>query len=377
MLNYQFYCRPCRVDKKGLSPIELSVVILGKRKFIFLPRKEEPKQFKILLSSKDNNDLKQFLDGIRNQIHKAQNHALLTEQPLTHELIEEYVRYGCIKQYTINELVTAFLNQQMAKVAAGDCTEGVYQKYVRITNHFFNYIGKNMPCSSITPTHIEVFSYNMKQIYVASTWAGQMIRLKSVFTFGVENNYLQTNPFKIKIQKPKPKIEYLTDDELQALRTKDLHNERLDKIRDLAVFQCGSGLSYADLANLKPNDIQTSEEGIKYIYKERQKTGIYYTSVLLPCAVYVLEKYNYVLPIISNQRYNSYLKEIQTLCRIDKTLTTHIFRKTYSMHLLNSGVRIDVVASAMGHSNTRITQQAYAYLKKNTVVNEIASVMLQ
>jgi integrase len=163
---------------------------------------------------------------------------------------------------------------------------------------------------------------------------------------------------------------------MNRLQDTDLHSERLDKIRDLAVFQAGSGLAYADLYLLVPEDILTSPEGIKYIYKERQKTGVFFTSVLLPCAISVLNKYNNMLPIVSNQRYNSYLKEIQTLCRIEKTLHTHLFRKTYATYLLNSGCRMDVVAQAMGHTSTRITAATYAFMQKNTVVTEIGNIML-
>ena len=83
-----------------------------------------------------------------------------------------------------------------------------------------------------------------------------------------------------------------------------------------------------------------------------------------------------MLPVVSNQRYNAYLKEIQTLCRIDKTLHTHLFRKTYATYLLNSGCRMDVVAKAMGHTSTRITAATYAFMQRNTVVTEIGNIML-
>lgn len=372
MMKIRFYCRQCRIDKQGLSPIELAITIEGKRKFIFLPRKEQPQQFKQISSTDSTNGLTQYLNSIKQKIDEACKNALLSNQPITIELIEQHIKgKPTKKQISITELVADFLQMQKSK----GCSRKVYQKYNIITNHFIKYIGGDTLCTSITSTQINVFYSQMKKIYQDSTLSVQMFRLKAMFNYGVENGYLDTNPFKVDIQRAKPKIEYLTEEELQRLRTTELHSDRLNKVRDLSVFQTGSGLSYADLANLKPNDIQTSENGIKYIYKERQKTGVFFTAVLLPCAIEVWDKYNGMLPIISNQRYNSYLKEIQTLCRIDKTLTTHIFRKTYATNLLNSGVRIDIVSQAIGHSNTRITQQAYAFLKKNTVVNEIASVL--
>ena len=375
-MNYQFYCRASKATKNGLAPIELSITIDGKRKIIQLERKEYPEQFKKLIASKRANDLTQYLDTMRDKINKALNFALLSGQPISVVLIEDYIKNAGVKQYSIQELVTEFLQVQMAKVVAGDCTEGVYRKYTIITNRFCEHIGKRTPCNSITPAQIDVFYSKMRSVYVDATLSGQMFRLKSVFNFGVENGYLLSNPFKVNIQRAKPKIEFLTEEEMKRLQDTDLHSERLDKIRDLAVFQAGSGLAYADLYLLVPEDILTSPEGIKYIYKERQKTGVFFTSVLLPCAISVLDKYNNMLPIVSNQRYNSYLKEIQTLCRIEKTLHTHLFRKTYATYLLNSGCRMDVVAQAMGHTSTRITAATYAFMQKNTVVTEIGNIML-
>ena len=375
-MNYQFYCRASKATKNGLAPIELSITIEGKRKIIQLERKEYPHRFKQLVASKRANDLTQYLDTMRDKINKALNFALLSGQPISTVIIEDYIKNAGVKQYSINELVTDFLQVQMAKVQAGDCTEGVYRKYVLITNRFCQHIGKHTNCNSITPAQIDVFYSKMRSIYVDATLSGQMFRLKSVFNFGVENGYLLTNPFKVNIQRAKPKVEFLTEDEMLRLQDTNLHSEPLDKIRDLAVFQAGSGLAYADLYLLVPEDILTSPEGIKYIYKERQKTGVFFTSVLLPCAISVLNKYNNMLPVVSNQRYNSYLKEIQTLCRIDKTLHTHLFRKTYATYLLNSGCRMDVVAKAMGHTSTRITAATYAFMQKNTVVTEIGNIML-
>ena len=262
-MNYQFYCRASKATKNGLAPIELSITIDGKRKIIQLERKEYPERFKKLLASKRANDLTQYLDTMRDKINKALNFALLSGQPISVALIEDYIKNAGVKQYSIQELVTEFLQVQMAKVVAGDCTEGVYRKYTIITNRFCEHIGKNTPCNSITPAQIDVFYSKMRSIYVDATLSGQMFRLKSVFNFGVENGYLLTNPFKVNIQRAKPKIEFLTEDEMQRLQDTDLHSERLDKIRDLAVFQAGSGLAYADLYLLVPEDILTSPEGIK------------------------------------------------------------------------------------------------------------------
>ena len=124
-MNYQFYCRASKAAKNGLAPIELSVIIDGKRKVFQLERKDYPARFKKLITSKRPNDLTQYVDSVRNMINKALNFALLSGVPFTVDLVEKYIKSNGVKQYSMQELVTAFLHLQMAKVKAGDCTESV------------------------------------------------------------------------------------------------------------------------------------------------------------------------------------------------------------------------------------------------------------
>lgn len=374
-MNYQFYCRESKANKNGLAPVELSIVINGKRTIFQLDRKEFPSKFKTLISSKKNNDLKVYLDLMRNKINKGINDLMLNNKEITTNTIKSYIINDGIKAYTIKELVNDFLKLQMEKVKAGECTEGVYKKYEIITNRFIDEIKPSTDCNVITPAQIDLFYLKMRKIYVDATLSGQMFRLKSVFNYGVENGYLRTNPFKVKIQRAKAKMEFLTEEEMTKIMNTDYKNESLNKIRDLAVFQCGSGLSYADLSKVAPDALKVSDRGVYYIIDERCKTGVEFTSVLLPFAVDVWNKYSGVLPTISNQKYNAYLKTIQDLAGIEKNLHTHIFRKTYATYLLNSGVRMDVVAKAVGHTSTRITAATYAFMQKNTVIDEIGKIL--
>lgn len=375
-MDYQFYCRASKANKKGLAPIEVSIVINHHRTIFQLDRREYPSEFKKLTECKKNNDLKTYLDIIRNKINKAVNDLMLSGQDVTSDAIKDYVKNDGIRQYTIQELIDAYLKVQKQKVSSGECTEGVYKKYVIITNHFLSHINKYKECNSITPSDIEEFYLKMRTIYVDATLSGQMFRLKSVFNYGVENKYLRTNPFKIEIKKAKPKIEYLEDEEVDTIHSFNCDNDSLMRIKDLCLFQAHSGLSYADMAQLSSDDVKTSPEGYKYVYKERQKTGVFFTAVLLPYALEVLDKYNGHLPVISNQKYNLYLKTLQDLCNIKKTLHTHLFRKTYSTTLLNKGVRLDVVSKAIGHTSTRITAATYAFMQKKTVINEIGNIII-
>ena len=187
------------------------------------------------------------------------------------------------------------------------------------------------------------------------------------------------NTFKPKRGKHKDPI-YLTEHELNCLINSDISNlvegDRLVKVKDLFVFQCLTGLAYVDLAKFKPSEIE-EVDGYKVIKSNRSKTDQSFISVLLPEALTILEKYNYDLPIISNQKYNDYLKLLalyivdeNNVQIIKKNLTTHVARHTYATYLLNKNVPIEIVARCMGHSNTKMTQH-YAKMMGKTVVSSI------
>ncbi len=157
---------------------------------------------------------------------------------------------------------------------------------------------------------------------------------------------------------------------MDKIRTTDFRNESLNRIRDLFVFQAASGLSYTDMAKLKPEDVQRAPNGQYYIHDKRNKTGVYYTAVILDEGVEVLKRYNFRLPIISNHKVNTYLKAIRDICGIDKPIFSHVARHTYATRCLNRGIRLEVVAKLLGHSTTKITQH-YAKLLQKSILSEV------
>ena len=186
--------------------------------------------------------------------------------------------------------------------------------------------------------------------------------------YAIRNDRLSVNPFDaIKIKKGEVNIVPLTKDELMTIANKDFGIPRLNQVRDLFVFAANTALSYCDLAAVKREDIQTDGD-VMYLKKKRGKTGVTYILPLNDTAIGILRKYDYALPVITNQKYNSYLKEIADICGIKKTLTTHLARHTAATLMLNAGIAIEVVSKILGHSNTKMTQH-YAKLLDKTVIN--------
>lgn len=370
MASFNFYCRQSKADKNGFSPIELSIIIAGKRSYLALPRKEKPKDFARALASKRTNDIVEYVNEMRHRVNLAITEICKNGTALTPTALKMYLITGGVKSYTISNLF-----DDCFKLLSEKCEPLNYSKYCLVRDEFYTHINPELEASEITNAIVQSFYNKLSKEYKPSTAAGKMTKLKMVVKFGLDNGKLSINPFStIKISKAKASVEYLTDEEVERIKKADVHCERLANVRDLFIFQCGSGLAYADLVQVRAEDIQ-EENGTLYIRKSRQKTEITYTSVLLPWAIEILQKHNGVLPTLSNQKMNAFLKEIAIICGINKNLHSHLARKTYCTHLLNSGCRIEVVSKCAGHSNTVITSAVYAHLQTQTIIQEVASVI--
>lgn len=167
---------------------------------------------------------------------------------------------------------------------------------------------------------------------------------------------------------------YLTPEELKRLEEKDLHLDRLAKVRDLFLFSCYTGLAFVDLVKLTKKDI-TLEDGMEWIVIARSKTGSPSYVPVFPQAKKLLEKYDYKIPVITNQKINAFLKEIQVLCKIDQHLNFHMARHTFATTItLSQGVPIESVSEMLGHSNIKITQ-IYAKILKSKIKKDTAELM--
>lgn len=368
--SFSFYCRESKKDRKGLAPIELGIAINGVRKFINLPRKCDPKTFGYKRKPKDVED---YLSLMRSRINEICNEMLANGEPVTTDALREYVRFGGYRTYTIKDLFDDYMRLISKRVDADDLTLRAYDKYNLVRKMFEGHIDFNKEVTAITPSVIKEFYIYLKSKYQDSTSCGMMTKLKSVVKFAIDNGKMKVNPFQgTKIVKGKSVVEFLTQDEINAIAEKDYGCERLKKVADCFVFQCCSGLSYADLCQLEPGDLRKTENGY-YIQKQRQKTGTTYTAVVLPKGVEIWNKYEGKLPVISNQRTNSFLHEIEVVCGIKKSLHTHLARKSYASGLLRMGVRIEVVSKTLGHTNTKITQAAYADFLNEDIIKEVTA----
>jgi integrase len=207
-------------------------------------------------------------------------------------------------------------------------------------------------------------------------------RLTRMIHNAMHKGYLDKYPFEnYKIRQPKKKIEYLTQDEIDRIEKKEFKIERLGVMRDIFIFCCYTGLAYAEVEALCPDNITTGIDGEPWLNIHRKKTKKDYQIPLFDKALAILEKYknhprcvkrDRCLPVPSNVKYNAYLKEIGDMAEIpkDKPLVSHLARKTFACTIgLANGMNIAVLSKILGHASIQVTLDSYA-----TVID---SLMLQ
>lgn len=176
------------------------------------------------------------------------------------------------------------------------------------------------------------------------------------------------------------KIKFLTAEELSRIEGRILLTPRLNVIKDMFLFSCYTGLSYGDLAEFKAEHYSLDKDGVEWITKDRSKTSNEFRVPLIPKAKELFHQYQElggktIFPIKSNQKVNEYLKEIQTLCTIDKNLTFHMARHTFATTItMMHGVSVETVSKMLGHTNIKTTQ-IYAKIVDERIKNDMKGLL--
>ncbi len=258
-------------------------------------------------------------------------------------------------------------------------------------DRFFNFLaeyGKFRQFSDVNEhTILELDRYLQKKKMMASSrWVNYHRFLNTFIRDAQKENLVTYNPYdRIRIDKgdDSQSIEkHLSAEELKKLRTAVMPSERLDRVRDLFVFQCFSCMAYVDLAAFSAEKVKVVD-GNEMIFGKRGKTGIEYQIPLLRPAKDILDKYNGQLPaaltakkkgrkgVMTNQQYNKALKEVVEAAGLGIHVTTHWARHTGATMLLNAGVEMDVIAKVGGWSDTKVLRRIYAKLHPETVVKAV------
>jgi site-specific recombinase XerD len=211
--------------------------------------------------------------------------------------------------------------------------------------------------------------------------------LRRVINTALMNSWIAVDPFRgFTCNFRETYRGYLTQEEIEAIYNKVLDNQKLERVRDCFIFQIYTGLAHADLLELTTDNIRTGIDGGKWITINRKKTGSRSSIPLLERASLIIFRYKddpaclvrgRLLPVVSNQKMNDYLKELAKACEINKKLTTHLARHTFATTItLSSGVPIETVSKMLGHTDLKTTQ-IYSKVVDRKVADDMAHLINQ
>lgn len=226
----------------------------------------------------------------------------------------------------------------------------------------------------VTLPNIIDFDAQMRESKISNVSINKMhVLFKMYLKLAISKGLLAGNPYD-RFTPPKAKNTdpvFLTQDEVLKIKGLDGLNEKLSKVRDLFLFQCFTGMAYADM-QLFNHECVHLEDGKEIIRSSRVKTDESFVMLFLPEAKEVAEKYNYQLPKISNQKYNDYLKLLVAHpdVNINKKVTSHTARHTFATYLINKGIPLESVSKILGHSNIKQSQH-YARLLGKKVISDM------
>lgn len=370
-MTLNFICRASKARKDGLSPIELSIIIGGDRTVITLDRKVKSTSFNPSTQKvRGDKDLNEYLEVIRRKCYQIETELIRMDNLNLETFIHSY-KYGIKqKEDTLLQIYDKHNELYKDNVLCGKIDNAALYKYKKSRERVADYLQTidktDIKLKDITPSFIEGYQNYCLKTLKTNTTNKQLKMLKKILSFAVKERLLEVNPFQMTLKEEKLDYHTLTIDDVKYLLSVEITDKRIASIRDLFVFQSMTGLSYADMASLSMDDIKDD-----VIIKRRKKTDVQFVIPVLPIAKSILEKYEYKLPIISNQKYNQYLKVLGDVCKMPMSLHSHLARHSYACILLNSGVDMKTISKTLGHSSMRTTERIYAEMSNQTVVSNI------
>ena len=267
----------------------------------------------------------------------------------------------------------------------GELSRSTYNRYVRGRNRLEEFMKKELGIDDISIRKVDSTFMKQYQNYLKATYevTGNTFEkyfepIMNIVRTAFEDGMIRRNTLAhYKIKKEKPKIKFLLDYELKAIMGHKFTIPRLEKVRDVFIFQCFTGLSYAEITRLTQDKIKTHWGNDLWILTDRKKTGNESNIPILNIPLLILKKYEgkpmngRVLPVISNQKMNGYLKEIADICGVQKELSTHCGRHTFATSItLAKNVSMETVSSLLGHQDIKITQTSYARVLASKLQSE-------
>lgn len=393
MIKTFFYLKTDKNNTKGESPIYANIQLHGKTstlstgKYILKERWDLTDKLKKILRLEKEKNLKRYLDNIEIKIENSYLELVKKDVNTTLNDIKNKLNGISVEKGEIDILKLFKVHNDNFKMKSdsGERSKASLQKYNRAKDLITNFI--KLKKGKISFNILEInnqFIYDLEAFLKYESSFKDKVGIKhnsvvkyfqcfkTVCNYGLKRNLITSNPFLIYGEKLI--IEdavFLTQTELERIEAKDFSTDRLNRVKDIFLFSCYTSYAPIDVENLTERNLERDNDGTLWIKINRAKTKTKSNVPVLPQVQRIIDKYahldgNKLLPKISNQKINEYLKEIADLCKIDKKLTHYVARHTFATTVtLGNGIGIENVSKMMGHTRITMTQHYAKVLDSN------------
>lgn len=372
------YIRTSRLDKQGNGQLYLRITVNGIRAEFSIKRKITPEKWcslkgRVKGSNPKAQALNHYIDELETNAYDIHSKMVLKGKPFNAVLIKNKLLNKGGAHRTLLTLYDDH-NVQVEQLMGIDYSYGAYRRHIRTRNHLEAFIKKEYKLPDVFVKEVDLKFINRFHHYLKTKRIGNqntitkyVVNFKKIMRIAFANNWVNKDPFyHWKAKWKKVDRDVLTEEELRTMMEKEFHIKRLEQVRDIFVFCCFTGLAYVDVQKLSRKHVVLGIDGDRWIKINRSKNDSQSTIPLLPVAENILAKYavckkfsdqNVLLPVISNQKTNAFLKEIAILCDIEKNLTFHLSRHTFATTVtLANGIPIESVSKMLGHQSLKTTQ---------------------
>lgn len=390
-----FALKRSKILANGMAPVYLRITVEGKRtefttRRYILPVRWNAAAQKMTGNSEEARSFNQYLKTLEQQVYDAHRRMIELNQLVNAISLRDKV-FGKEKAVEVKMLIPIFKehNRRIAALVGKEYAEGTLERYATSLKHTVDFLRWQYQAGDIAIKDIGYEFISAYDFYLRSeknccnnTAIKYLKNFKKIILICMSNGWLERDPFaayKARLTEVIPA--YLTQGELTVIAEKRFVIERISQVRDIFLFSCYTGLAYADVKKLKRSEIVKGIDGQDWVSTNRKKTDTASRIPLLPAAQSILQRYEdnpqcihegRLLPVLSNQKMNAYLKEIADICGITKPFTYHTARHTFATTVtLANGVPIESVSKMLGHTNIKTTQH-YAKILDAKVSTDMA-----
>jgi len=389
-LSFQLKISKKRTD--GKAPIYLRITIdcermeFSSKQFIEVSKWDNNRQ-EVKGKSEEAKVINYYLSELKLKTQREFNYLLQTNEHVKIEDLKNALEGKKPKAKTLIEVFEEN-NQLMQKEVGVKHVKKTMQRYETCLERLKEFLKSDIADENISLDELDLKFMKRFDSFLSTKYnldyngvMGYLKKFKKVIHQAMAFGYIKHDPFfGYKTSYRDINRVFLSQEEIDRIKTKELKIPRLDLTRDIFVFACYTGISYSDLKELTPNHIQTGINGSKMIVLERRKTRVRAVIPILSETKAIIEKYanhpecvttNKLLPVKSNQKLNAYLVEIADLCEISKTITMHIGRHSFASTVtLSNNVPVETVQKMLGHKNIAMTMR-YAKVVDNKVAADM------